>query len=93
MAKKKSTKCSSKKSKSAKYYCKNRKALARKNKYQKKYNKKDVPNRVQLNKINRQNHKAGKSKVGDKKDVSHKKDGSKVLEKRSKNRARNRGRK
>ena len=93
MAKKKSTKCSSKKSKSAKYYCKNRKALKVKQKYQKKYNKKDVKNRVELNRINRQNHKKGKSKVGDKKDVSHRKDGSTELEKRSKNRARNRGRK
>ena len=86
-------KCSRKKSKSAKYYCKNRKALKVKQKYQKKYNKKDVKNRVELNRINRQNHKAGKSKVGDKKDVSHKKSGKTFLEKRSKNRARNRGRK
>ena len=86
-------KCSSKKSKSAKYYCKNRKALKVKQKYQKKYNKGDVKNRVELNKINRQNHKSGKSKVGDKKDVSHKKSGKTFLEKRSKNRARNRGRK
>ena len=82
-------------SKSTKYYRKNRNALKIKQRYQKKYNKKkkEVKRRVQLNKINRKNHRKGKSRVGDKRDVSHTKKGKTVLEKQKKNRARNRGRK
>lgn len=77
----------------AKYYAANPEAAAKKRKYQAKYNRKpsQVKKRVELNKINRKNHAAGKSRVGDSKDVSHKKGGGTVLEQLSKNRARNRG--
>jgi hypothetical protein len=53
----------------------------------------ETAKRVELNAINRKNHAAGKSKVGDGQDVSHKKDGGTTLEAASKNRARNRGKK
>jgi hypothetical protein len=49
-----------------------------------------IKKRVELN---RENRKRGTYGNGDGKDVSHKKDGSTVLEKASKNRARNRSRK
>lgn len=80
---------------STEFYRKNPKARRKKNAYQKEYNKSDkqVAKRVELNKINRRNHKSGKSKVGDSKDVSHTKSGGTVLEKQSRNRARNRGKK
>ena len=60
--------------------------------YQAKYNKKpsEVKRRTELNKENRRRGTYGN---GDGKDVSHKKDGSTVLEPQSKNRARNRGKK
>lgn len=45
--------------------------------------------RAELNKKNRENHKAGKSKVGDGKDVSHTKKRGTTLESQKKNRARN----
>lgn len=81
--------------KTARYYKSNPEAAAKKRKYQKEYNKKpsQVKKRVELNRINRENHAAGKSKKFDGKDVSHKKGGGTTLEKASKNRARNRGRK
>lgn len=62
---------------------------------QKKYNATEAEKdrRVELNRINRDNHKSGKSRPGDGKDVSHKKDGTTTLEHQSKNRARNRGKK
>jgi hypothetical protein len=76
----------------AEYYRQNPKAKAKKNAYQKKYNRSElqIKKRVELNKINR---KKGTYGNGDGKDVSHKKDGSTVMENQSKNRARNRGRK
>ena len=49
--------------------------------------------RAELNRKNRENHASGKSKVGDGKDVSHKKNGGTTLESQSKNRARHRGKK
>ena len=66
-----------------------------KRRYNQKYNKKapEKKRRAELTRINRNNHRKGKSKVGDKKDVSHKKKGGTTLEARSKNRARNRGKK
>lgn len=78
-------------SKTAKYYRDNPEAAKKKVAYQKELNKKpsEVKRRVELNKINRQNHAAGKSSVGDGKDVSHKKNGKTTLEKASSNRARN----
>jgi hypothetical protein len=53
----------------------------------------EIAKRVELNAINRKSQAEGKSSVGDKKDVSHKKDGGTVMEAQSKNRARNRGKK
>jgi len=49
--------------------------------------------RIKSGELNRENRKRGTYGNGDGKDVSHKKDGSTVLEKASKNRARNRSRK
>lgn len=60
-----------------------------KRKYDSAYQKKKVAYRVELNKKNRENHKTGKSKVGDSKDVSHKKGGGTTLESQKTNRARN----
>jgi len=79
-------------SRTSKYYKKNPKARRKRLQYQKKYNrsKLQVKKRVELNKENR---KRGTYGNGDGKDVSHKKDGSTVLESQSKNRARNRSRK
>ena len=83
------------KGKSTRYYRKNRRSLMVKRRYQKRYNKKkkEVKRRVQLNRINRRNHRKGRSRVGDGKDVSHTKKGRTTLEIARKNRARNRSRK
>ena len=73
--------------KSTKYYKENPDAKKKKLEYQKDYNKRpdQVKKRVELNKENRKNHAAGKSKVGDGKDVSHTKNGT-TLKKASVNR-------
>lgn len=73
------------------YYQNNPEAKAKKNAYQKEYNKKEseVKRRSLLIKENR---KRGTYGNGDGKDVSHKKDGSTFLEPQAKNRARNRSR-
>ena len=71
----------------ADYYRKNPRARLKRLKQQKEYNKKTVQERVELNRINRQKGTYGN---GDGKDVSHRTDGSTVLEDKSKNRARNR---
>ena len=78
--------------KTAKYYAENPKAKKKKNEYQSKFNKseKQRKNRAELN---RENRRRGTYGNGDGMDVSHKKDGSTVLEKQSQNRARNRGKK
>ena len=72
---------------STKYYNANPEKKKKKNATQAKFNKKpsQVANRVQLNKKNRDNPN---SKVGDGKDVSHKKGGGYTLEAQAKNRAR-----
>ena len=76
-------------SRTSDYYKKNPKARAKRLKQQAEYNRQSlqIQKRVELN---RENHKRGTYGNGDGKDVSHKKDGSTVLEKASKNRARNR---
>lgn len=63
-------------------------SIARKRAYDKKYASTDKQKkyRAELNKANR---KAGTYGNGDKKDASHKKDGSVVMEKQSVNRGRN----
>lgn len=71
----------------AEYYRKNPRARLKRLKQQKEYNKKTVSERVELNRINRQKGTYGN---GDGKDVSHRTDGSTVMEDKSKNRARNR---
>lgn len=72
-------------SQTSKYYKSHPEARQKRLSYQKSYNKSDkqVDRRVELNRLNRT-----KGKVGDSKDVSHRKDGSTVLESQSKNRAR-----
>ena len=59
--------------KTAKYYQSHPEAREKKNSYQKSYNKrpKEVANRVELNKINRQSQAAGKTKKFDGKDYDH----------------------
>ena len=78
--------------KTSDYYKSNPKARRRRLKQQKRYNKtaKGLKIRTNANKLNR---KLGTYGNGDGKDVSHKKDGSTVLEKASTNRARNRSKK
>lgn len=72
-------------SKSSEYYKKNPEARAKKNAYQKEYNKKksSVKKRVELN---RENRKRGTYGNGDKLDVSHMANGKTKLEHQSKNR-------
>ena len=79
-------------SRTSEYYKKNPKARQKRLKQQKRYNRQSlqIQKRVELN---RENRKRGTYGNGDGMDVSHKKDGSTVLEKASKNRARNRSRK
>ena len=79
-------------SRTSEYYKKNPKARQKRLKQQKRYNRQSlqIKKRVELN---RENHKRGTYGNGDGMDVSHKKDGSTILEKASKNRARNRSRK
>ena len=75
---------------STRYYRSHAKARAKKNAYQKKFNRSSlqIRNRTALNKENRRRGTYGN---GDKLDVSHKKGGGTKLEAQSKNRARNRG--
>jgi hypothetical protein len=79
-------------SRTSKYYKDNPEARKKRLKQQAAYNRQElqIEKRVELN---RENRKRGTYGNGDGKDVSHKKDGSTVLEKASKNRARNRSRK
>jgi len=67
------------KSRTQRYYDANPQARRKKNDYQKKFNKKDeqVKKRVELNAYNKKATKAGRNKVGDGKDASHK--GSKIV--------------
>ena len=78
------------KSKSAKYYQKNKKARDKKKAYDKKYHSSKARRkyRASLNKFNKKN-----GKKGDNKDASHTKRGKLVLEHYKKNRKRNRGKK
>ena len=79
-------------SRTSKYYKDNPEARKKRLKQQARYNRQSlqIEKRVELN---RENRKRGTYGNGDGKDVSHKKNGSTVLEKASKNRARNRSRK
>jgi hypothetical protein len=79
-------------SRTSNYYKQNPEARQKRLKQQARYNRQSlqIEKRVELN---RENHKRGTYGNGDGMDVSHKKDGSTVLEKASKNRARNRSRK
>ena len=78
-------------SKTSEYYKKNPKARAKRLKYQREYNKRPEQRRKR-SLLNKENRRRGTYGNGDKKDVSHRKDGSTFLECQSKNRARNRGR-
>lgn len=74
------------KSKSARYYAANPKAKAKKAKYDTKYHS-TKERKAYRAELGRKNTAAG-NKVGDGKDVSHKKGGGTTSEGRSKNRAR-----
>lgn len=78
--------------KTAKYYAENPKAKKKKNEYQSKFNKSEKQRKSRAE-LNRENRRRGTYGNGDGMDVSHKKDGSTILEKQSQNRARNRGKK
>jgi|TARA_Y100000289_G_scaffold2882_1_gene2728 hypothetical protein len=78
-------------SKTSEYYKKNPKARKKRLEYQRKYNKRPEQRRKR-SLLNKENRRRGTYGNGDKKDVSHRKDGSTFLEAQSKNRARNRGR-
>ena len=75
------------KGKTARYYDANPDAKAKKDAYNKEFNKKPEQRakRAELSKINREHQKSGKGRVGDGKDVSHTKNGV-VLKKASVNR-------
>jgi len=77
--------------KTSEYYKTHPEARKKRLKQQAEYNKKpgQVARRVELNKANRKSHAAGKSRVGDKKDMSHTKSGRLVLESLTANRKRN----
>jgi hypothetical protein len=79
------------KGRSAKYYAANPKARAKKNAYQRKYNKKPAVKNASEERWTERRRRGIASKGG--KDLSHTKDGRMVLESPSKNRARNRGKK
>jgi hypothetical protein len=77
--------------KSAKYYAANPKARAKKNAYQRKYNKKPAVKDASEERWTERRKRGIAGKGG--KDLSHTRDGKMVLESPSKNRARNRGKK
>jgi|TARA_Y100001973_G_C5166894_1_gene316708 hypothetical protein len=80
------------KSKTAKHYAKNAKSRRKKKKYDSEYHA--TPSRKKYRaKLNKENKKRGTYGNKDKKDVSHTKRGKTVLERQSKNRARNRSKK
>ena len=77
-------------SRTSEYYKKNPEARKKRLKQQAKYDKSPTQKRKRAE-LNRENRKRGTYGNGDGKDVSHRTDGSTVLESASKNRARNRG--
>ena len=77
--------------KSAKYYAANPKARAKKNAYQRKYNKKPAVKDASEERWTERRKRGIAGKGG--KDLSHTKKGGMVLENPSTNRARNRGKK
>ena len=77
-------------SRTSEYNKKNPEARKKRLKQQAKYDKSPTQKRKRAE-LNRENRKRGTYGNGDGKDVSHRTDGSTVLESQSKNRARNRG--
>lgn len=73
--------------KSAKYYASNPEAKAKKDAYNKEFNKKPEQRakRVELVKVNREHQKSGRGRIGDGKDASHTSKGI-VMKKASVNR-------
>jgi hypothetical protein len=63
--------------KSAKYYASNPEAKAKKDAYNKEFNRKPEQRakRAELVKVNREHQKSGKGRIGDGKDASHTKNG------------------
>ena len=80
------------KSKSAKYYAKNKKARDKKKAYDTEYHSSSARKKYR-SKLNKANRKAKTYGNKDGKDMSHTKKGKLVKERQSKNRARNRGKK
>ena len=80
------------KSKSAKYYAKNKKARDKKKAYDTEYHSSSTRKKYR-SKLNKANRKAKTYGNKDGKDMSHTKKGKLVKERQSKNRARNRGKK
>lgn len=78
-------------SRTSEYYKRNPEARKRRLKQQARYDKKPSQKKKRAE-LNRLNHERGTYGNGDGKDVSHRTDGSTILEDRSKNRARNRAR-
>ena len=77
-------------SRTSEYYKKNPEARKKRLKQQAAYDKSPTQKKKRAA-LNRENRKRGTYGNGDGKDVSHRTDGSTVLESASKNRARNRG--
>ena len=73
--------------KSAKYYAANPESKAKKDAYNKEFNRKPEQRakRAELVKVNREHQKSGRGKIGDGKDASHTKNGI-VMKKASVNR-------
>ena len=80
------------KSRTAKFYAKNKKSRDKKKSYDKKYHSSTERKKYRAS-LNKANKKSKTSKKGDKKDMSHTRGGSLILEAQKRNRARNRGKK
>ena len=77
-------------SRTAKFYAKNKKSRDKKKSYDKKYHSSTARKKYRAS-LNKANKKSKASKKGDKKDMSHARGGSLILEAQRLNRARNRG--
>ena len=80
------------KSRTAKFYAKNKKSRDKKKSYDTKYHSSTARKKYRAS-LNTANKKSKSSKKGDKKDMSHTRGGSLILEAQRLNRARNRSRK
>ena len=79
-------------SRTAKFYAKNKKSRDKKKAYDTKYHSSTERRKYRAS-LNKANKKSKLSRKGDKKDMSHTRGGSLILEAQKRNRARNRGKK